>query len=159
MQRSRYRQGEAVKDLSKLNMDLHSVIYRDGEWYLSHCLELDIVGQGATEAEARQQMGEAIGMVIEDAIEHDSIDQLLTPAPPEIWVLYRRAKIEAEAREARKRRPFWHSRMFTRVTTGRSHIATKPRVPEGYIVFDDITEFSLDASIDLSTPRRSMQHA
>jgi predicted RNase H-like HicB family nuclease len=37
-----------------------ATVWREGEWYVSQCLELDVASQGATEDEALQNLKEAL---------------------------------------------------------------------------------------------------
>ncbi len=42
-------------------------IWRKGNWYVSHCEELEIASQGETVEEARENLEEAIGLFFEVA--------------------------------------------------------------------------------------------
>jgi predicted RNase H-like HicB family nuclease len=42
-----------------------ATIWREGNWYVSQCLELDIASQGATEDEALENLREAIELHFE----------------------------------------------------------------------------------------------
>ena len=60
-------------------------ILREGNWYVSHCEELEIASQGKTVEEARENLDEAIGLFFEvasytEVMEYLSRDSLL-PAP------------------------------------------------------------------------------
>jgi predicted RNase H-like HicB family nuclease len=72
-------------------MPLHGVIYRDGDHWVSHCLELDIVGQGSTPAEALRQTIELCEMQVHEALAAGDIESIIRPAPPEYWALFYKA--------------------------------------------------------------------
>jgi len=38
----------------------HAGIWREGEWYVTQCLEVDVASQGRTEAEALENLSEAL---------------------------------------------------------------------------------------------------
>ena len=44
-----------------------AIIERDGEWYIAFCPEIsEANGQGKTKDEARENLAEAIGLILED---------------------------------------------------------------------------------------------
>jgi predicted RNase H-like HicB family nuclease len=44
-----------------------AIIERDGDWYVAYCPEIPGAnGQGRTKAEARQNLAEAIALILED---------------------------------------------------------------------------------------------
>ncbi len=42
-----------------------ATVWRDGNWYVSQCLEIDIASQGATEEEAIENLREALELHFE----------------------------------------------------------------------------------------------
>jgi predicted RNase H-like HicB family nuclease len=42
-----------------------ATVWREGEWYVSQCLELDVASQGATEDEALANLKEALELHFE----------------------------------------------------------------------------------------------
>jgi predicted RNase H-like HicB family nuclease len=42
-----------------------ATVWREGKWYVSQCLELDVASQGETEEEARASLKEAIELHFE----------------------------------------------------------------------------------------------
>ena len=42
-----------------------ATIWREGDWYVSQCLELDVASQGATEEEALENLGGALQLHFE----------------------------------------------------------------------------------------------
>lgn len=56
-----------------------AIIERDGEWYIAYCLEIPGAnGQGKTKEEARENLAEAIALILEDRRENG-----LRGVPPE----------------------------------------------------------------------------
>ena len=42
-----------------------ATVWREGNWYVSQCLEIDIASQGATEDEALENLREALDLYFE----------------------------------------------------------------------------------------------
>lgn len=55
------------------NLNLQSVIYREGEHYVAQCLNLDISSFGNTEADALANLQEALELYFEDAPTSDAV--------------------------------------------------------------------------------------
>jgi predicted RNase H-like HicB family nuclease len=50
-----------------LKNEFTAVIERDGEWFIAYCPEIPGAnGQGRTKAEARQNLAEAIALILDD---------------------------------------------------------------------------------------------
>ncbi len=79
-----------------LRIPLSGVVYQDDKWWISHCLELDIVGQGETPEEAIAQSLELCRLQLDAAMEDGDIESVIRPAPKEIWALFYRAKGETK---------------------------------------------------------------
>lgn len=43
-------------------------IWREGDWYVAQCLEVDVASQGTTEAEARANLQEALELHFEPPV-------------------------------------------------------------------------------------------
>ena len=43
-----------------------AALTREGDWYVAHCLEVDIASQGETETEALTNLREAVGFAFEE---------------------------------------------------------------------------------------------
>ena len=43
-------------------------VWREGDWYVSQCLEVDIASQGETEAEALTNLKEALELYFEEPL-------------------------------------------------------------------------------------------
>jgi predicted RNase H-like HicB family nuclease len=44
-----------------------SIVVQEGHWFIATCPQLDVVSQGLTEAEARENLKEAVGLLLECA--------------------------------------------------------------------------------------------
>jgi predicted RNase H-like HicB family nuclease len=55
------------------NLDLQSVVYREGEHYVAQCLNVDVSSFGDTEAEALANLQEALELYFEDAPASDAV--------------------------------------------------------------------------------------
>ena len=53
-----------------MTRQLTAIIEREGDGYVALCPELDIASQGATVAEARENLKEAIGVIFRDGFSH-----------------------------------------------------------------------------------------
>jgi len=78
-----YKKGDKVYSRGRLHLDV--LVEKDGNHFIAHCLDLDIVAQGKTEPEARNNLIELIRDQIEFAVENDLEQLLVHPAPPEYW--------------------------------------------------------------------------
>ena|SRR5438552_14506310 len=72
----------------RLNIDLRAVVYRDGEFWCAHCLELDLVASGSTVARAVRDLIVASEIQIQDGIDDHDLAAALRPAPAEYWRMY-----------------------------------------------------------------------
>lgn len=55
------------------DLNLQSVVYREGEHYVAQCLNLDISSFGNTEADALANLQEALELYFEDAPASDAV--------------------------------------------------------------------------------------
>lgn len=61
---------------------LHCQARRHGQWWVAHCLELNVAAQGRTLQEARRNLDEAIVLYLEDAAQQRAD---FDPIPPTPW--------------------------------------------------------------------------
>jgi hypothetical protein len=76
----------------KLRLDLHALGYRQGEQWIFHCLEMDVMGHAATPQDAMERMLDAINAQVEFSIENDNLANIFQPADPEFWKMYAMAQ-------------------------------------------------------------------
>lgn len=55
------------------NLNLQSVVYREGEHYVAQCLNVDVSSFGHTETEALASLQEALELYFEDAPASDAV--------------------------------------------------------------------------------------
>lgn len=73
---------------NQLRIPLRVVFYQDdGDW-VAHCLEFDLMGDGATKEEAVQQLGDAIMTQVDYFMETRDPATLFSPAPPDIQQMF-----------------------------------------------------------------------
>lgn len=84
--------GSYAMDSEIPNIELRGVVYREGQWWIAHCLEMDVVVEGDSPFDAVSSAVELCGIKIEEAIKDGNLRSIYRPAPPEIWELYDRAK-------------------------------------------------------------------
>ena len=81
---------------------VHILFSEEGNLYLAHCLEFDLVAQGSTREDAFRNLLDAIELQAEYAEETGDVSQLIQPAPPEYWQLLAHAKPYAAPRNGWK---------------------------------------------------------
>jgi len=78
---------------------LNCLEYKDGEYFIAHCLEFDIVAQGGTANKAIEKLAELIREQILFTTEKDIEEKaLFHPAPNKYWEILHRLR----TRQARK---------------------------------------------------------
>lgn len=78
-----------------LDLSFRVVVYREGEEWIAHSLEADIVGCGATKDEAVSALDEALDCQISFAFQMENPALLEREAPPEVMALWDEAWHEA----------------------------------------------------------------
>jgi predicted RNase H-like HicB family nuclease len=69
-------------------INLQAIAYREGLVWLGHCLEMDVVAEGKTPADAMRNLMDLCRFQIEVAMEAGDLESVFRPAPPEIWKMY-----------------------------------------------------------------------
>ncbi len=81
------------KVASETEVLLNSLEYKDGDYYIAHCLEFDIVAQGRSIEEARERLAELIKEQIIFAAEKDIEEKVIFhPAPEKYWEILHHLK-------------------------------------------------------------------
>jgi hypothetical protein len=78
---------EEIFDLS-----FRVVVYRDGDVWTAHSLELDLVGSGETSEEALSELSEMIDCQVTFAMQAGDASLIYHEAPPEIFELWEEAE-------------------------------------------------------------------
>ena len=70
------------------HIPLRAVFYRqDGGW-VAHCLEFDLMGDGASREDALERLTEAIQIQVEFSLERGNPKNLFSPAPGEFFEMF-----------------------------------------------------------------------
>ena len=72
------------------------LVERQGELYVAHCLEIDIVATGETPAAASRDLLDLVRAQLEYALANDNMDNFFRPAPPEVWAKLKRVRRKVE---------------------------------------------------------------
>jgi hypothetical protein len=64
----------------RFRLTIHVVFYQEGEEWIAHCLEFDLMGDGATQHEALVRLSDAIALQIDASLEHRNPANLFSPA-------------------------------------------------------------------------------
>ncbi|HUQ70256.1 MAG TPA: hypothetical protein VM165_12065 [Planctomycetaceae bacterium] len=82
-----WSKGDAVAaDLS--NIELRGIVYREGEFWFAHCLELDIVAEGSTAQEAISSAVSLCELQIDTAVANNDLESIFRPAPAKFWSMF-----------------------------------------------------------------------
>ena len=73
---------------SSLRLLLQIVFYKEGDSWIAHCLEFDLVGDGVTRDKALGRLAEAIALQAAHATEHDNSSNLFSPADGKDFEMY-----------------------------------------------------------------------
>jgi hypothetical protein len=78
--------------MKQLRIPLRLVLYREGEHWIAHCLELDLVGDGATHEEAVRMMCDAIFTQLNSCVKHKAPHALFSPAEAKYFEMFAAGK-------------------------------------------------------------------
>jgi predicted RNase H-like HicB family nuclease len=67
---------------------LRVVFYRDDGVWVAHCLEFDLMGDGASQAEALRSLEEAMTLQIEESLASGNRANLFKPAPGRFFEMF-----------------------------------------------------------------------
>lgn len=70
---------------------LRAVVYPHQQWWIAHCLELDLAAEGSTPVRAARDLMDLAATMIDDAKLHGNLRTIFQSAPAEIWELYARS--------------------------------------------------------------------
>jgi hypothetical protein len=77
-----------AKTKSSLRINLSAVVYQEGDAWIAHCLELDIVSEGTSRDDALQGLVSLCDFQIKVAMEEGDLRSIFRPAPPEAWQMF-----------------------------------------------------------------------
>jgi hypothetical protein len=91
-------QGLAIEPFSVISkgndikLDLRGIVYREGDAWIAHCLELDIVAEGANAEDAMNDVLDLCALQIDTAVENNDLESIFRPAPAKYWNLFYSAR-------------------------------------------------------------------
>jgi hypothetical protein len=87
---------------ASFRVDLRAVVYPHQDGWIAHCLELDLVAEGTSAAEALRDVMDLAAIQVDAAIDAGDLESIFRPAPPEVWAMFSRA---GDTAAAPRRRP------------------------------------------------------
>ena len=84
--------------MKSFRMTLKAVLYKEGDIWLAHCLEFDLIGDGETPKDAMKQLNDAITAQIKASIKHKCLKNLFVPAVPKFWEMFATGKNVAKGK-------------------------------------------------------------
>ena len=74
--------------MQNLRVPLRILFYQaDGQW-IAHCLEFDLIGDGATKEQAMARMFEAIAIQVQVSLEYNNPENLFKPADSRYFLMF-----------------------------------------------------------------------
>jgi hypothetical protein len=74
--------------VKRLRIPLRAVLYQENGHWIAHCLELDLLGDGETQQEAQDMLGQAILTQLQSCMQHKAMDCFFRPADPKYFGMY-----------------------------------------------------------------------
>jgi hypothetical protein len=84
----------------KIRLDFRVLIYREEPFWIAHCLETDLVAEGATVTEAVDNLIAISNVQFQTALDEGDSASIFSPAPAEVW----RYSVAAEGTTRRPRK-------------------------------------------------------
>jgi predicted RNase H-like HicB family nuclease len=78
--------------MKALRIPLRAVLYQEDGIWIAHCLELDVIGDGATREEALNLLSDAIIVQVEATLKYNSPNKLFHPADPKFFGMFAAGK-------------------------------------------------------------------
>jgi hypothetical protein len=79
---------EGPDHMKMFRMPIRAVFYRENDRWFAHCLEMDLIGEGATKEEAVAQLDGVIRMQVEASIRSKNIRNLIQPADGKYFAMF-----------------------------------------------------------------------
>jgi hypothetical protein len=74
--------------MKNLRVPLRIVFYKDGESWVAHCLEFDLIGDGPSKESALNQLSDAISAQVTTSLELKNPANLFKTADPELFLKF-----------------------------------------------------------------------
>ena len=88
----RSRVSGAFDPLEELTLELHCVVYEEGDDWLAHFLECDVVSFGESPQAAMAAACEALDTLLDYAFQRGDLRPVFRPAPYRFWQMFNEAK-------------------------------------------------------------------
>ncbi|MCX5829195.1 MAG: hypothetical protein NTV58_14505 [Deltaproteobacteria bacterium] len=85
---------------TEMSITVNVLIKKEANYFLAHCLELDIVATANSAEEVEKEIIDLIDAQVDYAFAHGNLDNLYHPAPLEVWKDFYKCK---EARERKSK--------------------------------------------------------
>lgn len=79
-------------EMKLLRIPLRAVFYKEGEEWIAHCLEFDLVGDGATRKEALDSLTAAVATQVDATMQNGNIANLFSPAEGKFFGMFAAGK-------------------------------------------------------------------
>ncbi|MBX3414634.1 MAG: hypothetical protein KF708_18245 [Pirellulales bacterium] len=74
--------------MNEIRLDLNVIVYWEDEWWIAHCLELDLPAEGSSPEEAMESLMGLIMLQVTTALAEGNIESVYAPAPAELWRMF-----------------------------------------------------------------------
>jgi predicted RNase H-like HicB family nuclease len=78
--------------MKQFHLPIRAIFYKEGEDWIAHCLEFDLVGDGRTREQALNNLTEAIMTQIDATVKYQNPDNLFTPADGKYFKMFAAGK-------------------------------------------------------------------
>lgn len=86
--------------MDQMKVDLRAVFYKEGEFWVAHCLEMDVMGHGKTQQKALNQLSEAMCLQIAVSLRAGNVANIFQPADARFFQMYFTGKSRANTSTA-----------------------------------------------------------
>jgi predicted RNase H-like HicB family nuclease len=77
-----------MPETTKIRLDFNILVYREDNWWIAHCLEMDLPAEADTPQDAIKNLIGLIDVQIEAAMNEGDLQSIFSAAPPELWKAY-----------------------------------------------------------------------
>ena len=78
--------------MAKVRLEFKVLIYQDDNFWIAHCLEMDLPAEGKTPEEALQNLIDVSHLQITAAMEEGNLDSIFSQSPSELLRMYASAQ-------------------------------------------------------------------
>ena len=74
--------------MSKVRLTLRALIYQEDDWWIAHCLEMDLAAEGTSPMKAFENLLSLTALQLDTAMEEGDLQSVFRSAPPEIFAQF-----------------------------------------------------------------------